>query len=159
MTHTYYLSVAFLSGDMTYSCAIFPELDADLKGPLLASPGPDCTSSCLSTPAVSGSSQSSSEYSIASGIKVSPESTRISEAPTTYARDKQDDSELCEAQIRKMLHIVRRADIRPGHRVRHARQIRAWVDELKLGCVGPRNRVWLGVHGDLYGAGVPGRDR
>lgn len=108
---------AFLSGDMTYSCAIFPELDADLKGSSFPGAGSNCTS-----PGFSGSSQSSSEYSVASGIKISPENTRISEAPTTY---KEDDSELCEAQIRKMLHIVKRADIRQGHRVRLLQQARA----------------------------------
>ncbi|EPT05160.1 hypothetical protein FOMPIDRAFT_1111662, partial [Fomitopsis schrenkii] len=52
--------MAFLSGDMTYSCAIFPELDADLRDQSLLGTGSDST---------------------------------------------------------KMLHIVKRADIRPGHRV------------------------------------------
>lgn len=103
---------------MTYSCAIFPELDADLRDPSLLEAGSDCTSPGLSTPGFGGSSQSSSEYSIASGLKTSQEHTQVSEAPTTCIRDKEDDTELCEAQIRKMLHIVKRADIRPGHRVR-----------------------------------------
>lgn len=103
---------------MTYSCAIFPELDADLRDQSLLGTGSDSTSPGLNTPGFGSSSQDLSEYSIASGLKTSQENTRMSEAPTTYMRDKEDDTELCEAQIRKMLHIVKRADIRPGHRVR-----------------------------------------
>ncbi|KAI0343565.1 CFS1-like protein [Trametopsis cervina] len=60
---------AFLSKDMTYSCAIFPSLDADLK---LGESGP--------------------------------------------AREGMED-DLHNAQMRKLRHIIEKADIRPGHRV------------------------------------------
>ncbi|KZT73861.1 CFS1-like protein, partial [Daedalea quercina L-15889] len=80
--------MAFLSGDMTYSCAIFPELDADLRH-----------------------SRVNSEFSSA-GL-----STQTSSELLTPSEDSDDDAELCDAQIRKMLHIVKRADIKPGHRV------------------------------------------
>ncbi|KAH9841488.1 Mycolic acid cyclopropane synthetase-domain-containing protein [Rhodofomes roseus] len=106
--------MAFLSGDMTYSCAIFPELDTDLH----ESPLPTAASESSADPSAysSTASPSSSEGTL-SGVKISQASTRISEAAVRRTRDKDDDAELCDAQIRKMLHIVKRADIRPGHRV------------------------------------------
>ncbi|KAH9936230.1 Mycolic acid cyclopropane synthetase-domain-containing protein [Fomitopsis serialis] len=108
--------MAFLSGDMTYSCAIFPELDADLREPLQSRIDTDSSSSGPSTYDSSGT-LSASDDSIASDIKIAQASTRVSDVGTRRARDKDDDAELCDAQIRKMLHIVKRADIRPGHRV------------------------------------------
>ncbi|KAI0686710.1 hypothetical protein BC835DRAFT_1309435 [Cytidiella melzeri] len=60
---------AFLSRDMTYSCAIFPSLDADLK---------------------------LGEQDLGTGAS---------------------DDALCDAQHRKLRHVIAKADIRPGHRV------------------------------------------
>lgn len=65
---------------MTYSCAIFPSLDADLK-----LPGAQTT--------LNGTDETAHEQSDA----------------------------LYDAQIRKLQHIIRKADIRPGHRVRTPR--------------------------------------
>ncbi|TFY55397.1 hypothetical protein EVJ58_g8278 [Rhodofomes roseus] len=114
MAHLLLEMTAFLSGDMTYSCAIFPELDTDLQ----ESPLPTAASESSADPSAysSTASPSSSEGTL-SGVKISQASTRISEAAVRRTRDKDDDAELCDAQIRKMLHIVKRADIRPGHRV------------------------------------------
>ncbi|KAI0821219.1 Mycolic acid cyclopropane synthetase-domain-containing protein [Irpex lacteus] len=65
---------AFLSRDMTYSCGIFPSLDADLK---------------------------------------------LDEQ--NHGRDEErhgvDDTQLYEAQQKKLRHIIAKADIRPGHRI------------------------------------------
>ncbi|GJE94747.1 hypothetical protein PsYK624_109180 [Phanerochaete sordida] len=69
----------FLSRDMTYSCAIFPSLDADAK-------------------------VASSESSPSMGVGA------------LDGADAEPDA-LHDAQIRKLQHIIRKADIQPGHRV------------------------------------------
>ena len=80
--------------DMTYSCAIFPTLDADLTPNT-----PQC--SPVLAPREHGSPSSSS---------------------TETALDSSDEpksglDDLYEAQMRKLRHIIRKADIRPDHRV------------------------------------------
>ncbi|WWD18050.1 hypothetical protein CI109_102497 [Kwoniella shandongensis] len=75
---------SFLSADMTYSCAIFPELDKDLRG--------------------SGSSNGGL------GLK-----RIVAEGQDEDGTE--DKDELEEAQLAKLRHIIRKADIRPGHRV------------------------------------------
>ncbi|WRT64038.1 uncharacterized protein IL334_000965 [Kwoniella shivajii] len=69
---------SFLSRDMTYSCAIFPELDKDL---------------------IDGREQSRKEGKFVN----------------IYGENGKDELE--QAQITKLRHIIRKADIRPGHRV------------------------------------------
>ncbi|WWC99574.1 hypothetical protein V866_006478 [Kwoniella sp. B9012] len=70
---------SFLSKDMTYSCAIYPDLDKDLY---------DGTES----------------------------KRRQGKIVDVYDNDKREE-ELEEAQLAKLRHIIKKADIRPGHRV------------------------------------------
>ncbi|WVR05790.1 hypothetical protein IAU60_002815 [Kwoniella sp. DSM 27419] len=72
---------AFLSKDMTYSCAIFPELDKDLSH----------------------------------GRQEERRAILGAKAPGEEAEEAGDELE--EAQIAKLRHIIKKADIRPGHRV------------------------------------------
>ncbi|WVQ97166.1 hypothetical protein IAU59_004276 [Kwoniella sp. CBS 9459] len=74
---------SFLSKDMTYSCAIFPELDKDLTE-------------------VRQQDRPRTKGLIGMGNADGAE---------------QETDELEEAQIAKLRHIIRKADIRPGHRV------------------------------------------
>ncbi|OCF41406.1 hypothetical protein I317_04797 [Kwoniella heveanensis CBS 569] len=74
---------SFLSRDMTYSCAIFPELDKDLT---------------------EGRHQDR------------PKKKGLIGLGNGNGVDGEGD-ELEEAQIAKLRHIIRKADIRPGHRV------------------------------------------
>lgn len=80
---------AFLSRDMTYSCAIYPELDRDL----LEEEGREAMNGAL-------------------GLKRIVNGSLKKDAP----KEKESD-DLEEAQIRKLRHIIKKADIRPGHRV------------------------------------------
>ncbi|WVF70807.1 hypothetical protein IAT40_005601 [Kwoniella sp. CBS 6097] len=74
---------SFLSKDMTYSCAIFPELDKDLTA---------------------GRQQDRPRKKGLIGVG-------------NGNGDEDEGDELEEAQIAKLRHIIRKADIRPGHRV------------------------------------------
>ncbi|KIP09025.1 hypothetical protein PHLGIDRAFT_87325 [Phlebiopsis gigantea 11061_1 CR5-6] len=67
----------FLSKDMTYSCAIFPSLDADLK----------------------------------------ISNARAGATPRPSPNGEPVEDPLHDAQMRKLQHIIHKADIRPGHRV------------------------------------------
>ncbi|KAJ7095728.1 CFS1-like protein [Mycena belliarum] len=82
----------FLSQDMTYSCAIFADLDGDMKDGVVRS-----------------------EWSGGQGLR------RLGQpgAPvsTTSVPAEPDVDELYEAQIRKLSHIIDKAKIQPGHRV------------------------------------------
>lgn len=86
--------LGFLSGDLTYSCAIFSELDADLKAP---------------------------DAKFEDGFWLTPEKTydpnasihsSLPSPPPEYVLD-----DLHTAQIRKVRHIISKAQIKPGHRV------------------------------------------
>jgi len=94
---------AFLSEDMTYSCAIFSDLDGDLRErPLLGIS--DHKINQLLTP--SPPSEAASVYS----------NTSTSPTPSTWHTPPLADT-LAAAQQRKLAHIVARARIFPGHRV------------------------------------------
>ena len=87
-----------MSRDMTYSCAIFPTLDADL--------GMSVSSLALH------SSSNDGEEEVNTGAS----------SPTLLGSDdghqgKNEDDELHDAQVRKLRHIIQKADIRPGQRV------------------------------------------
>lgn len=76
---------------MTYSCAIFEDLDGDLKGEI-----------------------DRSSWSGGQSLKrLGQPSTKT---PQT-ALDPGDKDELYEAQMRKLAHVVKKAKIQPGHRV------------------------------------------
>lgn len=80
----------FLSEDMTYSCAIFEDLDGDMLDSIA----------------------SRSEWSGGQGLQ------RLGETPKVLMRSRQSDQdELYDAQIRKLNHILKKAKIEPGHRV------------------------------------------
>jgi cyclopropane-fatty-acyl-phospholipid synthase len=83
--------VAFLSEDMTYSCAIFEDLDADVKK--------GCLDSLMSEPAT---------------VFAKPVASRT--PPPPYSPSLGQD-ELHDAQIRKLMHILTKADVRQSHRV------------------------------------------
>ncbi|KAJ7928068.1 CFS1-like protein [Mycena leptocephala] len=79
----------FLSQDMTYSCAIFEDLDGDMKDGVVRS-----------------------EWSGGQGLRrLGKPATSSSSIPTTT------EDELYEAQIRKLSHIIDKAKIQPGHRI------------------------------------------
>ena len=164
----------FLSEDMTYSCGIFPDLDADLidhspsrrRHLRTITSSPDVSdkidsnanrwSNALIAAAVEQQSKKLSSNSadqpkftiVPTIINVSgmttpedetdqqrppedadPEaemtdsehtfaaSTTPASVASSSSSDKKEKDELYEAQMRKIHHIIRKADIRPGHRV------------------------------------------
>lgn len=112
--------MGFLSKDMTYSCAIFPELDGDLRDPspssLESSPkdsrAPSPTGA--STPATLAESEHSDVFKEFSLNVLGLFSHRDE---TQHPHDPEAHDPLEAAQFRKLQHIVRKADICPGHRV------------------------------------------
>ncbi|KAI0785790.1 CFS1-like protein [Abortiporus biennis] len=92
--------MGFLSKDMTYSCAIFPDLDSDLTA----------TSSSIS------SSSSSSPQSRVSSPSPAPHSRTSSHSSHTQKLNTENDV-LFNAQMRKLEHLIKKCDIRPGHKV------------------------------------------
>ncbi|KAF7298882.1 hypothetical protein MIND_00836200 [Mycena indigotica] len=81
----------FLSPDMTYSCAIFDDLDGDMKD------------------GVEQSEWSGGQGLLRLGSKSTATATPTLSEPST--------DELYEAQIRKLSHIIKKAKIEPGNRV------------------------------------------
>ncbi|TFK93103.1 cyclopropane-fatty-acyl-phospholipid synthase [Polyporus arcularius HHB13444] len=120
--------MGFLSKDMTYSCAIFPELDSDLRQPNSSSSrhaSPHRSTS--STPSLTGASTPSTladldahEHDVPKDLQLGALGL-LSAADGAFRRirtlvsDVEDPLEA--AQYRKLHHIIRKADIRPGHRV------------------------------------------
>ncbi|KAI0667642.1 cyclopropane-fatty-acyl-phospholipid synthase [Trametes maxima] len=104
--------MGFLSKDMTYSCAIFPELNTDLHAPSTSS------SPRAHTPALTGASTPSTLAAPEDAHKaLNFDSLHIPlEQPGTDAGAVHADA-LEAAQFRKLRHIVRKADVRPGHRI------------------------------------------
>lgn len=125
---------------MTYSCAIFPGLDADLRSTSLPSMGgigvgsPGLTGSpAQRRPSIGNSfewttttgSLSHSQSTLANihlvglGLKDTQLDAADGSAHPSEGRVKamQNEDALYEAQMRKLRHIVRKADIRQGHRV------------------------------------------
>lgn len=88
----------FLSDDMSYSCGIFPELDTDLHTPDTKSKDGFWLKNARET------------YDPSVSVPSSPSS--VTTAPPEY-----DFDELREAQMRKVRHIISKAQIKPGHRV------------------------------------------
>ncbi|RDB15277.1 Tuberculostearic acid methyltransferase UfaA1 [Hypsizygus marmoreus] len=93
----------FLSEDMTYSCAIFEDLDGDLKIDLPRGEWSGGQGLRRVTPKVSLDSLDSPSFQKANGN---------GHSHPLILRD-----ELHEAQIRKLSHIIRKAQIEPGHRI------------------------------------------
>jgi cyclopropane-fatty-acyl-phospholipid synthase len=89
----------FLSKDMTYSCAIFSELDSDLNTNEDKSSGETWSANHVFKQIYQRQRSSSS-------------SSIPSTAPPEYTTD-----DLHSAQMRKLHHIIGKAHIRPGHRV------------------------------------------
>ena len=84
----------FLSRDMTYSCAIFSSLDADLETPSTSRPSEPELTTGASTPTIVSTDDEHDDN-----------------------EDKTRRDELYSAQMRKLRHIIRKADIKPGHRI------------------------------------------
>lgn len=91
---------SFLSAEMTYSCAIFPELDGDLYRE-----GEEQDQAL-----VAGASAEPSRAA-------TPTWSRGSASSQTTAEDDDDRDELEEAQMAKLRHMIRKAKIQAGHRV------------------------------------------
>jgi len=88
--------LGFLSKDMTYSCGIFEDLDADLKD------------------GTEGRGKWSGGHGLVRyGLLQTPvHQVKLPSIPFTFGRD-----ELYDAQIRKLNHIITKARILPGHRI------------------------------------------
>ena len=110
----------FLSKDMTYSCAIFPELDSDLRD------SPKSSGSSPregQTPSLTGASTPSTLAESEHGDLLKDLSLNVlnlfsHHGGVRHVQDTESHDPLETAQLRKLQHIVRKADIRPGHRVR-----------------------------------------
>ena len=100
---TAFISPAFLSEDMTYSCAIFSDLDGDLREtPLLGFSNHKIRQLLTPSPP--------SETTFADS------NTSTSHTPSTWPTPTLADT-LVAAQQRKLAHVVSRARIFPGHSV------------------------------------------
>ncbi|KAF5374088.1 hypothetical protein D9615_008893 [Tricholomella constricta] len=95
----------FLSEDMTYSCAIFKDLDGDLKGGIPLSSWSGGQGLKHLTPKASYEPLSPSR-------KINVNGSGLNGHAFPPVRD-----DLYEAQMRKLNHIIRKAQIHPGHRV------------------------------------------
>ncbi|KAJ7134792.1 CFS1-like protein [Mycena epipterygia] len=85
----------FLSEDMTYSCGIFADLDGDMKDGVARS-----------------------EWSGGQGLRRLGQSASTASTSAEADVDESSDvDELCDAQIRKLTHIIEKAKIQPGNRV------------------------------------------
>lgn len=106
------IHIGFLSKDMTYSCAIFDDHDGDLRS--------DESHSSRSPPSSprSSLSRASSPTAFSSDSEDTGFSKFKSPQRRLFAESNADFSDpLYAAQIRKFEHLIRKADIRPGHRV------------------------------------------
>ncbi|KAI0712318.1 cyclopropane-fatty-acyl-phospholipid synthase [Earliella scabrosa] len=113
--------MGFLSKDMTYSCAIFPELDGDLVQNASSASSPRQSPS--RTPALSTGTSTPSTLAD-SDAHDAPKAMELNSlglfsAPARGQGEQhaEPDDPLEAAQYRKLQHIIRKADIRPGHRV------------------------------------------
>lgn len=86
----------FLSEDMTYSCAIFKDLDSDLK---------------------TSSFDLSKIQTCESKVKRALPTPTPTPTNEPFVEHSESPDELYEAQMRKLEHIIRQAQIRPGQRV------------------------------------------
>ncbi|EIW59336.1 cyclopropane-fatty-acyl-phospholipid synthase, partial [Trametes versicolor FP-101664 SS1] len=102
--------MGFLSKDMTYSCAIFPELDGDLHPPSSSSSSPTPSRTGASTPSTLAGSDDAPKTIQFDALALFPAPSAESEPPS-------GPDALEAAQFRKLRHILRKADIRPGHRI------------------------------------------
>ena len=100
---TVFICPAFLSGDMTYSCAIYSDLDGDLREkPLLGINNHKMGQLLTHSP-------TSEAASVESNKSTAHTSSTLPTPPLTDT--------LADAQQRKLTHIVARAHISRGHRV------------------------------------------
>lgn len=123
----------FLSKDMTYSCAIFPDLDGDLS----LSPPPAPPVHALTAPRLAQlqnlSNTSNPAYLSLSACAIALDSTVSSDTSSTIGGGNVDlldtfhsamgkkvgdqDDSLYLAQLRKLQYLIEKANIQPGHRV------------------------------------------
>ena len=101
---------AFLSRDMTYSCAVFDTLDADVTGPLLTH---------LTLQQTNGAPASNGHTNSAASGAFEPLrfTDEVQSPPEEAEAPLQIEDELETAQIRKLRLIIKRANIRKGDRV------------------------------------------
>ncbi|TBU29980.1 cyclopropane-fatty-acyl-phospholipid synthase [Dichomitus squalens] len=111
--------MGFLSRDMTYSCAIFPELDSDLRDPpsshsLSPEEGQTPSLTGASTPATLAESE---HGELLKDLSLNVYNLFAHHGEIRHAHDTESHDPLEAAQLRKLRHIIRKADIRPGHKV------------------------------------------
>ncbi|EIM81614.1 cyclopropane-fatty-acyl-phospholipid synthase [Stereum hirsutum FP-91666 SS1] len=115
---------AFLSRDMTYSCAIFPDLDGDVVSSDRTLTSKDQLSTRLlstnfsrTNATIHDTPSSASTSSPSSSSTPLTTSTPISTPPSTSTPSDPDADPLHTAQLIKLQHITKKARIFPGHRV------------------------------------------
>ncbi|KAH9851815.1 cyclopropane-fatty-acyl-phospholipid synthase [Lenzites betulinus] len=103
--------MGFLSKDMTYSCAIFPALDSDLR----VGGAPNSASPTNGTPPLT---RASTPSTLAGTDDMLPKASEFDALDLAAPQEGTGiEDELEAAQFRKLHHIIRKADIRPGHRI------------------------------------------
>ncbi|KAI1790184.1 cyclopropane-fatty-acyl-phospholipid synthase [Ganoderma leucocontextum] len=112
--------MGFLSKDMTYSCAIFPDLDGDICDPTPSSL--DSSPKEGQTPSPTGASTPETLAESEHGDVFKEFSLNVlglfsHDGEAQHPHDPEAHDPLEAAQFRKLRHIIRKADIRPGHRV------------------------------------------
>ncbi|KAA1469739.1 S-adenosyl-L-methionine-dependent methyltransferase [Dentipellis sp. KUC8613] len=99
---------AFLSKDMTYSCAIFPDLDGDLQDSYAA---PILGARLLDTQRLG------SETSDDSAPRSDASATTTAVASREQTPPLRHEDPLYAGQMQKLQHVVTKARIMPGHRI------------------------------------------
>ncbi|KAJ1033766.1 hypothetical protein NDA13_001746 [Ustilago tritici] len=122
---------AFLSKDMTYSCAVFDTLDADVSGPLLNQLNQKTRAALGTVANVHVNAAAANGVFEPLGLTADPSAAASAKSNSTTA-DRSGDlptppseteggateyDELEEAQRNKLRLIIKRANIRPGDRV------------------------------------------
>lgn len=112
---------AFLSKDMTYSCAVFDTLDSDISGPLLAHISQQqmlshgTATNGHNTPAATGAFQPLQFSS--PDLPTPPSEADAGSVHGSNQGQQRPVDELEQAQYKKLELIIKRANIRSGHRV------------------------------------------
>ncbi|CAL1711760.1 unnamed protein product [Somion occarium] len=110
----------FLSKDMTYSCAVFTDHDGDVRSEKSRSTRAIGTRSSSPSSPRSHSSRSSSPTAFSSDAEHEDVFSKLRAAGRELISGEADadfSDPLYAAQVRKFEYLIRKADIRPGHRV------------------------------------------
>jgi cyclopropane-fatty-acyl-phospholipid synthase len=116
---------AFLSKDMTYSCAVFPTLDADVTGPLLEAVNQEAANTHTNGHShLNGSQRGAAaplRYEVSSASTTPPGTTNGYLSPETHPGRQSPlplaSDELEDGQLRKLRIHIDRASLKSHHRV------------------------------------------